>query len=198
MSNNESTKPGEPEKAVSDYAPKGQVAQQKPAENGVTEGARVYLTAAMIAPEGDVNRSDGIRIAKMMGPAIDQIGKSAADKIELNALTIVENARNAADVLFAEAKAQSEEMVSRAEATAADLRDFAKSIRRYTDRKAFQVQEFCAVHESIIATMHSLGDQFKSASSADEAAEKEEQENPEELGLPSFLNRNRKLLTDRG
>jgi len=149
-----------------------------------------YLTDAMIAPSGNVNLGDPVRLAQITGPAIDQIGKSTADKIDLVALSIVENARHGAETILAEAKVQADDMVQNAETLAAEMRVFAESIRTYTDRKAQQVSSFCAVAESVLGTMHGLGDQFQHMTIEEARAEKALQESPPVI--PSFLARAKK------
>lgn len=148
------------EKPVSDYAPK---------RNG-----ELYLTDAMIAPEGNMNMGDPLRLTQMAGPALDQIGKATADKIELSAQTLVENARHGAETILAEAHAHATDMISSAETQAADMRELARAIRTHTDRKAAQVASFCSFAESIITTMHGLGSNFQSIIVAEQEAEKED------------------------
>lgn len=187
MSNNESTKPGETEKPVSEYAPKGQ-AEQRPADTGPKK-LGVYVTGTMIAPAGDVKNSDPIRLTQITGPAIDHIGKSTADQVDLVALSIVENARSGAETILAEAKVQAADMIQGAEDMAAEMRLFARAIRAHTERKALQVNTFCANAESILATMHGLGANFHEMIAADDAAEKEGKEEP--LELPKWVKRER-------
>lgn len=142
-----------------------------------------YITAAMIAPAGQLG--DASRLATMAGPALDQIGTTAADKINLNALTIVENTRRGAETIIAEAHAQAAEMTMKAEVLAEEMRALAKGIQTYTDRKTQQVSEFSNVIQSVLGTMHSLGEQFKSVISVEaETVAKEE-----EISIPDFLSR---------
>lgn len=178
----------EPE-AVSDYAPRPRQGGDGGGGNpvAIANASAPYLTDAMIAPSGNMNLGDPIRLTQMAGPALDQIGKLTADKIELSARTLVENARRGAETILAEAQAQATDMIAMAETQAADMVAFSKSIRRYTDRKASQVGEFCAVAESIVTTMHGLASNFQSVIAAEVAAEKEEQERP--IQIPAFLAR---------
>lgn len=173
MSKDEPHQDAEMQESVSDYAPRRQ--------------GEPYLTEAMIAPSGNMNLGDPLRLTQMAGPALDQIGKMTADKIDLSARTLVENARRGAETILAEAQAQATDMIVMAETQSADMVEFAQSIRRYTDRKAAQVGEFCSVAESIITTMHGLGSNFQSVIAAEVAAEKEEQERP--IKIPEFLAR---------
>lgn len=159
------------EKPVSDYAPRRK--------------GEPYLTDAMIAPEG--KPGDPIRLAQMAGPVIDEIGRSTADKIELSALAIVENARRGAETILAEAHVQATDMTSSAETMADEMRAFAKNIRAYTDRKARQVGEFCNVAQSILGTMYSLGDQFQHMTTQEVVAEKDEPI----VQIPTFLTRSK-------
>lgn len=155
------------QQSASDYAPR---------RNGAP-----YLTDAMIAPEGELG--DPIRLARLAGPVIDEIGKQTADQIELSALTIVENARKGAETILAEANAQSGDIIHRAETMAADMRMFAKSIRVYTDRRAEQVGSFCSVAESILVTVRGFSNQFSGLVSQQEVAET----NEPPLPAPAFL-----------
>lgn len=180
------TKPSqnsESQQGVSDYAPRG--------AGGIE---RVYLTDVMIAPAGDLNMGDPIRLTQMAGPALDQIGKATADKIELSALALVQNAQQGAETIRAEAQVAAADMVASAEAQAADMRELAAGLRAYADRKAAQVGKFCAVAESILTTVHALGSNFQSMIVEEEAEDQEGQEKLLPMSL-SFLNRNGKATT---
>lgn len=177
---------------LSDYAPRrgpggGDGSQiGTPASGGGRIGGgnqMVYLTPEMIAPEGDVG--DAVRLTRLAGPTLDQIGKTTADKVNLSADSLVQNARAGAETILGEAKIQADRMIAEAEAQAADMRAFANSIRAYTDRKAFQVNAFCAFAESTLGSMHSLGSHFQSISEEEASTEKDE----EPIRIPDFLNR---------
>lgn len=173
MSKDEPGQDAERQESVSAYAPK--------------RAGEPYLTEAMIAPSGNMNLGDPIRLTQMAAPALDQIGKATADKIELSALALVENAQKGAETILGEARIQADDMVASAEAQAADLRELARGIRAYSDRKASQVGKFCAVAESILTTVHALGSNFQSMIAEEEAEEADEQKLlPTSL---SFLNR---------
>lgn len=191
----ETTKPaGQPEKQpVSEYAPQRPADPPRTTAEPTRNAPAVYLTDAMIAPSGDVKKSNPIRLTQITGPAIDHIGKSTADQVELVALSIVENARSGAETILAEANVQAEDMVLSAETMAAEMRLFAASIRAQTDRRALQVNTFCANAASILNTMHALGSSYQDMIVADEAADREEKERP--LELPKFLNRDAKTTT---
>lgn len=164
----------EVQETVSDYAPR--------------RAGEPYLTEAM--PAGNINMGDPLRLTQMAGPAINQIGRSTSDQIELSALTLVENANRGAETLLAEAHAQATEMVRFAETKAAEMRTFAVSIREHATRQAAQVGSFCAIAESLMVSMCGFGDQFKSIVVANAAAEKLEQEHL--IQIPEFLSRNGK------
>lgn len=195
---NEPTKEGQAEKPVSDYAPKPKDGGQKPAEpsqqpsNGqataqADNGANgAKITPNMIAPGGEVG--DAMRLTRIVGPALDQIGHSTAEQAELVAVSMVENAKRGADTILVQAKAQAANMVERAEAQAAELRLYAASIRKYTDWQAHQVNYFCGVAESTLGTIHALKSQFEPLTIEEARAEAEG--GHEIVDLPKFLNRN--------
>lgn len=198
MTNGEQTK-ATAETQVSDYAPKPKDGGQKPAEpqqpsnvqaaTPATNGVNgTKITTNMIAPGGDVG--DAMRLTKIVGPALDQIGHSTADQAELVAVSMVENAKRGADTILAQAKAQAANMVERAETQAAEIRLYAASIRKYTDWQTHQVSYFCEVAESTLGTMHALKSHFEPLTI--EEAKAEAEGGVELVDLPRFLNRNLK------
>lgn len=179
------------EQPISDYAPP----QRPVAVVEPTKSTQPYLTAEMIAPDGEVG--DAMRLTRITGPALNQIGQSTADQLELVAISIVENARRGADQIIAEAQAQAQNMMDRAEAQADEMRVFAKSIRGYTDRTATTVSAFCSVAESTLGTMHALKAQFEPLTIEEARAEAETDDGAEagdgkELHLPNWLGRKKK------
>jgi hypothetical protein len=129
---------------------------------------------------------DPLRLAQVTGLAVEKIGTSTADQIELAAVVIVENAKKGAQDLVDDAHRKADEMVRDAEGIARDMNEFAAGIRTYTERKTEQVASFCSIAESVMGAMHALGDQFRVMTQAETAAL---QGQNAEIPVPTFLKR---------
>lgn len=155
--------------AVSEFAPR-------------RDGVR--LTAEMLQPNGN----DPIRLTQVAGLAVEKIGVSTADQIELVAITIVENAKAGAQQILDDARIQADNMVSEAERLSVDMTALATNIRSYAIHKSEQLSAFCTVSETVMGTMHALSDQYVSTRRAEVEDFKRRQEE-EPIDVPDFIRR---------
>lgn len=158
--------------AISEFAPKRNIPS--------------LLTADMLTPNERIG--DPIRLAQVTAPAVQHIGGSTADQIELVAISIVENAKKGAEVILNEAQMQAGNMVADAEMLSGDMNKLAQSIRAYAEHKSSQLAAFCQVAESTLGTMHALRDHYVGTRNA-EITEIKRRIEEEPIDLPTFLRR---------
>lgn len=132
---------------------------------------------------------DPMRLAQVTGIAVEHVGVSTADQIELVAVTIVENARKGGDVIIKDAQIQAGHMLAEAERLADDMNRLAANIRAYAVHKSQQVEAFCGVAENVMMTMQTLSEQYGTTRQAEAESFQQHTAAEPPLEFPSFLKR---------